>query len=71
MADEAVMTRLADHAIAIEQKVMDEFMHIAESKEDEAVYGYAAVKYAADMRVVKTLLISDKLYRSFDPAKRE
>ena len=49
---------------------MENFMHIAESKEDEAVYGYPAVKYAADMWVIKTLLISDKLYRSFDPTKR-
>ena len=45
-------------------------MYIAGHDEDKACYGYDAIKVALEQKAVKDLLISDSLYRSFDPEKR-
>ena len=46
---------------------MDEFMNIAGNENNKACYGFRAVQFALKQKAVKDLLVSDKLYWSFDP----
>ena len=61
---------MQDTIVGKETKIMDEFMYVAGNDDDKACYGFDAIKVALDQKAVKDLLISDSLFRSFDPEKR-
>jgi len=44
-------------------------MYIAGHEENKACYGYDSVNHAIKVQAIQDLLISDSLYRSFDPEK--
>ena len=45
-------------------------MYVVGYEEDKGCYGYDSVKFALEQNAIKELLVSDSLYRSFDPEKR-
>lgn len=61
---------LSETIVGKETEIFEQFMYIASHEEDKACYGYDAVKMAIDQKAVKDLLISDSLYWSVDPVKR-
>jgi len=67
---EEIKEILKETIIGKETEIFEQFMFIAGHEEDKACYGYDAVNSAIGQKAVKDILISDGLYRCFDPVKR-
>ena len=66
-----VTTLLKDTKFAREGQLLDKFLKMLSSDELRAWYGERHVLLAASRGAIGTLLISDGLFRSADPAKRK
>ncbi len=63
LADPHIAPKLADTKAAAEIKALEQFYQTLSTDTDRAVYGYKAVRQAADSLAVETLLVSDNLFR--------
>lgn len=70
LADPSVAVRLANTKYAREQATLDQFYKVLGEDEARAWYGEKEVKAAVERGAVGTLMISDELFRSANPAKR-
>ncbi|KDN40972.1 hypothetical protein K437DRAFT_181580 [Tilletiaria anomala UBC 951] len=66
-----VSAQLKDTKFAREGALLDKFMRMLSSDEHRAWYGEKHVLLAASRGAIGTLLISDGLFRSADPARRK
>ena len=66
-----VSTQLKDTKFAREGQLLDKFLRMLSSDELRAWYGEKHVLLAASRGAIGTLLISDGLFRSADPARRK
>ena len=53
-----------------EAEHLDKFFETLRTSEDKACYGYKTVMFALQAQAIKTLLISDNLFRSRDNSVR-
>lgn len=70
LADPLLQSRLADTKAGEEVKALQEFNQMLASDPSRAFYGLKHVEKAIEAESVETLLISDKLFRCKDVAKR-
>lgn len=71
LEDQAVQERIKKHSCSRENDILDQFFNTINQDHTRCCYGFNSVKYAFDQGAIKHLLISDKLYRNFDPVIRE
>jgi len=71
LANPAISVKLADTKAASEVKALDAFYQMLMNEPNKAFYGMNHVKKACEAQAIETLLISDKLFRSFDFRKRQ
>ena len=70
LASPAARASIADTAAARGAAALDAFMEALASDPSRAFYGPGHVAAAADLGAIKTLLVSDSLFRCASPAKR-
>lgn len=66
LQDENVLKRIEQVSAVREVTILKTFFEYLSSRPDQAIYSYQHVKYALQQSAVKTLLISDSLFRSTD-----
>jgi len=71
LQDPAVQARLADTKAAEEVRALDSFYKTLTNEPLKAFYGERHVFRAAEAQAIEVLLISDKLFRARDVAKRK
>ena len=59
------MVKIADTKACKEQEALDGFFKMLSSDPDSVCYGWDHVKLALERQAIKTLLISDALFRYF------
>lgn len=70
LADPQLQSRLADTKAAEEVKILQTFHNTLANDSAKAVYGTRHVEMAARAQAIETLLISDRLFRCKNVAKR-
>ena len=70
LKDPFIRAKLADTKAANEQRVLDKFFETLAEDPDRAYYGWKHVRKALDKSAIKTLLVTDELFRSADIATR-
>ncbi|KAJ1884560.1 Translation factor pelota, partial [Kickxella alabastrina] len=70
MRDPQIKARLADTKATQEVKAMDEFYQMLNNKPDRAFYGYEDVRKAAENGAIRTLMVTDELFRAADVQTR-
>ena len=73
MSNENVRNQMEGLTCCNETKHLDEFFETLRQFDNRAAYGYKSVKYAFDSNVgsIKTLLVSDHLFRSKNALTRK
>lgn len=71
LKDPSVMVKIADTKACKEQEALDGFFKMLSSDPDSVCYGWDHVKLALERQAIKTLLISDALFRSVDIKTRK
>ncbi|GIY26527.1 protein pelota [Caerostris darwini] len=71
LADPAIANKLADTKAAGEVKCLEQFYTMLMNEPNKAFYGVKHVLKANEAQAIDTLLISDKLFRCNDIAKRK
>ncbi|KAH3757350.1 protein pelota-like [Pelomyxa schiedti] len=64
LEDPAVLAKIADTKAAGEVRTLNEFFQVLKADQYRAVYGLRYVKFAHERRAIKTLLVTDDLFRS-------
>jgi len=70
LADEVVVSKLADTKAAGEVRVLNEFYEMLKKEPDRAFYGLKHIVAAAERQAVETLLLADDLFRAADISAR-
>jgi protein pelota len=71
LADPAVAARLADTKAAREVRAISDFYKMLDDDPDRAYYGYNHVARANEAQAIKTLMVTDSLFRAADiPTRR-
>jgi len=70
LKDPTIVARLSDTKYAQEVRAINEFTNMLSDDEDRAYYGIEHVAKALDRGAIRTLLVSDSLFRSEDIATR-
>ena len=71
LSDEAIASRIKDTQAARETQALGEFMEMLGNDPDRAFYGPIHVAAAHAQEAIKTLLVSDALFRAKDIAERK
>ena len=74
MESEELQHILGEHSVQHERKILESFIYHAQEKEGWAAYGFRCIKKLIDnnsIDVISDLLVTDKLYRAFDPDVRK
>jgi protein pelota len=71
LQDPAVMARVADTKASGEVLALKELFEVMKANPDQAVYGIRHVQRAHELKAIKTLLLSDSLFRSSDVEQRK
>ncbi|GBM75288.1 Protein pelota [Araneus ventricosus] len=71
LSDPAISSKLADTKAAGEVKCLEQFYNMLMNEPNKAFYGPRHVLKANEAQAIDTLLISDKLFRCNDVAKRK
>lgn len=71
LQDDGIMRQLSDTKYAKELQAMQEFYKVLSADPCRAFYGYEYVIKAADQGAVKTLMITDTLFRANDVKERK
>ena len=62
--DKQVKEQISSLGCLQESDMLDKFFETLRVKEDQACYGFNAVKYVLEQQAAATILISDNLFRS-------
>lgn len=65
LKDETVLARLADTKAAKEQAALDQFFQTLSNEPERAYYGWEHVSRANECGAIRTLLVTDGLFRYF------
>lgn len=71
LLDPTVSARVADTKAMIEMRALQEFYTVLGSEPDRAFYGIRHVEAANELQAVRTLLVSDSLFRAADVPTRK
>lgn len=71
LAKPELQSRLADTKVIREVQLLEQFQSMLNDDPDRAFYGYAHVSMAAANGAIRTLLITDELFRAVDVATRK
>ncbi|KFM65584.1 Protein pelota, partial [Stegodyphus mimosarum] len=71
LSDSSIANKLADTKAASEVKCLEQFYTMLMNESSKAFYGLKHIQKANEAQAIDTLLISDKLFRCNDVAKRK
>ena len=71
LEDQSIQDRIKHHACSLENQILDKFFETMNLDPNRCCYGFKSVEYAFEQGAIEHLLISDKMYRSFDPVVRD
>lgn len=71
LEDESIMARISDTKASGEVMLLREFFDLMKNKPDNIVYGIKHVEKALQLQAIRTLLLTDALFRSSDIATRK
>ncbi|KAI3658780.1 hypothetical protein MP638_002580 [Amoeboaphelidium occidentale] len=71
LKDERVQKRLSETKYAQEIRALEEFFSVLNDNPDKAFYGLKHVQKANELGAIKTLLLTDKLFKSIDVPTRK
>jgi len=66
MEDESIMSRISDTKASGEVLLLKEFFTLMKEKPDMTVYGRKHVQKALELKAIRTLMLTDALFRSTD-----
>ena len=70
LSSPAIMSRMSDVKAAKEVAALEEFLRLISDAPDRAFFGLDHVRKALDMGAIRTLMITDELFRSKDVGAR-
>lgn len=71
LEDETIMARISDTKASGEVALLREFFDLMKNKPDNTVYGLKHVEKALQLQAIRTLLLTDALFRSSNIATRK
>jgi len=71
LEDETIAARISDTKASGEVRILKEFFDLMKNKPDTTVYGIKHVQKALELQAIRTLLLTDALFRSTDLATRK
>ena len=70
LANKEILGKLSDTKAAKEVAILEQFYATLREDPERAFYGYPHVIIANQHQAIETLLLTDELFRSHDPAER-
>ena len=71
LEDENILSRISDTKASGEVRVLNEFFDLMKNKPDTTVYGRKHVQKALELKAIRTLMLTDALFRSTNIATRK